>query len=246
MAYSDEVLADSPLLYWRLGESAGTTAEDTTANNRDGTYAGSGVTYSQAGALVGDANTAVTFNGTAGEVRTAAAVSPGTNIVTLECWANFPSFNNTDDLLFETSVNYNITDESFICDPCGNEGSWQINMRGTAGAGGSYLFTRPSTGVFHHYVFVYDKSTTTKRFVVYVDTVVQSLTVGSTPSITTGNFGNHVLYVGSRAGTSLFLNATVDEVAFYAGELSASRVTAHYLAGITGPTALAFQPHLRW
>jgi Concanavalin A-like lectin/glucanases superfamily len=39
-AYRDEVMADSPALYWRLGETSGTIANDETANNRDGTYTG--------------------------------------------------------------------------------------------------------------------------------------------------------------------------------------------------------------
>ena len=33
-SYSQEVLADSPLAYWRLGEASGTTAADASGNNR--------------------------------------------------------------------------------------------------------------------------------------------------------------------------------------------------------------------
>lgn len=39
-AYANEVLADSPLLYWRLGETSGVTAVDSSGNGRDGTYMG--------------------------------------------------------------------------------------------------------------------------------------------------------------------------------------------------------------
>lgn len=58
--YSDAVLADNPYLYWRLGESSGTVAEDESPNNRDGTYVGS-PDLGQPG-LVGDGNTSVGFN----------------------------------------------------------------------------------------------------------------------------------------------------------------------------------------
>jgi hypothetical protein len=37
MAYEDEVLADLPLIYWRLDETSGTTAADSSGNGNDGT-----------------------------------------------------------------------------------------------------------------------------------------------------------------------------------------------------------------
>lgn len=66
MTYTAEVLADSPIGYWRLGEAAGTTAVDAGSGSHNGTYVGS-PTLGVAG-LVGDANTAVTFNGTSQDV----------------------------------------------------------------------------------------------------------------------------------------------------------------------------------
>jgi hypothetical protein len=60
VAYSTDVLALNPVLYWRLGEGAGTTAADETANNSDGTY--SNVVLSATGCLTGDADTAVKFD----------------------------------------------------------------------------------------------------------------------------------------------------------------------------------------
>jgi hypothetical protein len=229
MAYADVVLADSPMLYWRLGESSGTLAEDASPNNRDGTYAGSGVTYSQTGALIGDANTSVLFNGTAGEVHSAASVSPiSSSIVTLECWVNFPSFNNSDDLLAELSDDFNSHNGVFLNDPCAGDGTWTLAINNTTIT--ARTFTRPSTGVFHHFVFVFDISSGTTRFVVYVDNVVQTLS--GSGNVSSGTFQDFPLFIGSRNAAALFLNATVDEVAFYASELSAARVLAHYNAGL--------------
>src|SRR5438874_13602683 len=57
--YSAVVLADTPLGYWRLGESdASQPAKDASGNGYDGTYNG-GVTVGQPGAINGDADTAV-------------------------------------------------------------------------------------------------------------------------------------------------------------------------------------------
>ncbi len=38
LAYSDVILADNPLGYWRFGESSGTTAVDVSGNNLNGVY----------------------------------------------------------------------------------------------------------------------------------------------------------------------------------------------------------------
>ena len=37
MAYADEVMADAPTAYWRLGEASGTAAEEEN-NAHDGVY----------------------------------------------------------------------------------------------------------------------------------------------------------------------------------------------------------------
>lgn len=61
-AYSSVVLAKGPVGYWRLGESAGPTAGDASGAGYDGAYFGN-PTFSQSGAITGDQDTAVGFNG---------------------------------------------------------------------------------------------------------------------------------------------------------------------------------------
>ncbi len=61
-SYSATVLQDSPLAYWRLGETSGTTAADSSGANRSGSYLAS-PSLNQPGALVGDTNRSVGFNG---------------------------------------------------------------------------------------------------------------------------------------------------------------------------------------
>src|SRR4051812_18471162 len=62
MSYSSTILSDSPAGYWRLGESIGTAAADASGNGRDGVYH-NGPALGAAGAIAGDADTAVTFDG---------------------------------------------------------------------------------------------------------------------------------------------------------------------------------------
>ena len=51
--YSQQVLADTPAAYWRLGEASGTTAADSSGANRTGRYLNT-PTLGQPGALAGD------------------------------------------------------------------------------------------------------------------------------------------------------------------------------------------------
>jgi hypothetical protein len=60
--YSSVVLAKGPVGYWRLGEAAGPAAFDSSPNGYAGTYNGS-PSFGQPGAIVGDLDTAVGFNG---------------------------------------------------------------------------------------------------------------------------------------------------------------------------------------
>lgn len=226
MAYPDEVLADSPILYWKLDETSGTTAADASGNSNTGTISATGVTYSQTG--VADGGTALLFDGAAGSV-VSPSLSPASSVVTFECWASFPSFNNTDDLLAEYSINTNSNFGAFYADPCAAAGNFSIACNGSSGPIRTRSFTRPSTGMFHHLVFVYDITSSTTVFKAYVDGVLQTLS--GTGNTSSGTFGNYVLHLASRRATSLFLNATIDHVAFYNTELSAGRVTAHYNVG---------------
>jgi hypothetical protein len=61
-AYSSVVLAKGPVGYWRLGEAAGPAATDVSGGGYDGSYLGNPA-FAQPGAIVGDPDTAVGFNG---------------------------------------------------------------------------------------------------------------------------------------------------------------------------------------
>jgi alpha-L-fucosidase len=67
MPYSTQVLADTPVGYWRLGESSGTSAADASGNGLTGTYEGS-FSLGQT-SLSGEANTAASLTGGSGRVN---------------------------------------------------------------------------------------------------------------------------------------------------------------------------------
>ncbi|QCB94432.1 PKD domain-containing protein [Cellulomonas shaoxiangyii] len=81
--YAQEVLADEPTSYWRFGEADGTTAYDW-AGTSDLTTAG--VARGAAGAVVDDANTAVTFPGTAASTAATRTAAPAPDVFSVEAW----------------------------------------------------------------------------------------------------------------------------------------------------------------
>ncbi|MDQ1699758.1 MAG: hypothetical protein QOG34_1621, partial [Frankiaceae bacterium] len=85
-SYSDEVrYCDHPDGYWRLGESSGTTASDSSGSGADGTYSGS-FALGQPGLLTGDPDTAVKFSQNAlGDGKAQLAAVPGGRL-TAEAW----------------------------------------------------------------------------------------------------------------------------------------------------------------
>jgi hypothetical protein len=60
--YETAVLAKKPVAYWRLGESEGRDARDSSGNGHKGVYQGSPV-LGERGAIRGDANTAIKLDG---------------------------------------------------------------------------------------------------------------------------------------------------------------------------------------
>jgi len=87
--YHDAVLADKPLVYWRLDEASGTTAKDSGTAKIDGTYAG-GVTLGQIGALEPkDPDKVAAFDGKNGVMTVAYNMllnPPAAASFSLECW----------------------------------------------------------------------------------------------------------------------------------------------------------------
>ena len=61
-SYRDVILADNPIMYWRLGETSGTIAYDESANHRDASYINNPL-LGFPGAIANDTNTSVGFNG---------------------------------------------------------------------------------------------------------------------------------------------------------------------------------------
>jgi hypothetical protein len=227
--YSAAVLATPSLIhYYRLGEAAGPTINDSKGSAQGSVTGG---LFGQGGAIVGDANTAVHFNGSS-DFGTVPLELSSTSQLTVEFWLRWDHYGNDDALAMELTPNFNETLGGFLVDPNAPEfgGSFGVGI-GTGAGRNSVFFARPSAGVWHHYAFVLDSTApAASEITPYVDGQPVSFQQGSAGS-GGGPFANSTLYLMSRAGTALFGAGTLDELALYNTPLSAATVAAHHADG---------------
>ena len=224
--YVSTVQADSPAAWWRLGETGGSVAADQVGGN-PGTY-GAGATLGAAGALTGDANTSVDVAGLNGQrpvvVPHSASLDLGNGPFTLEAWARRDVVGTIDTVL---DYGYDTAPGGpallFVGDKFG---LWQNGVGNIAQETG----TTTDTG-WHHYAATYDGVTAR----VYKDGVLVS---GATNPRTLSNQAGPFL-IGANRDSGEEFDGRIDEVAIYRSVLDASRIAAHYNAGVNpDPTSL--------
>jgi len=93
---------------------------------------------------------------------------------------------------------------------------------------------------WHNIAFTYKDSTRTLK--VYMDSVLQSTTIGSAST----NSASLNLTIGSYQGTSNFASGIIDEVAVFNTELSASDVTTIYNSGVPNNLNDLTNPPISW
>ncbi|HEY6760284.1 MAG TPA: PKD domain-containing protein [Baekduia sp.] len=227
-SYATTVLGTPGLVsYWRMGEPSGTTLADASSGGHDATVTNS--TLGVAGALAGDTNTAVRFNGTSSWASAALNLS-GTQTVTVAFWMKWNAWANDDALAMEFTDNFNANGGGFLVDPNASTGSFGVAL-GSGGSRNTAYFARPSAGVWHHYAFVLDATAAGATEVTpYVDGVPVSYSKGDSGT-GAGAFANANLYFMSRAGGGLFGGGDLDEVAVFDRALTSTQIAAQYSAG---------------
>jgi hypothetical protein len=218
ITYRDEVLADGPHAYWRLGETSGTVAGDQTAYQNTGTYLG-GVSLGQPGAISGDPDASAGFDGANDTVRVPSSASLGpSNGISIEAWINPTS--NVESTIVRKDLAYLLrrsADGGAICR------LWKGGSARELSTAAGIL----SAGAWHHLVCTWDGATMT----IYVDGSARAtLAVASPVDVTSTD-----VYLGSSYNSYNWLAGRIDEVAFYDRALTAARVQAHYTAAGGAP-----------
>lgn len=210
-SYAGVVATDRPLAHWRFGEATGTLAANAVSGGAAGNYVG-GHTLGAAGAIAGDANTAVALDGRSGYVSV--PHEPSLNVgdaFTLEAWVQRGRTGVSQGLLSKGSRSYQLYFDA---------GDRLILRMAGVGEITRSTVTLTDRSAFHHVAVA--KSGSTVRL--YIDGVDRTGPVANrTLQNTTGN-----LIIGAGSG---FFTGTLDEVAVYDRALDAAAVARHHSAG---------------
>ena len=214
-AYVAAVLADTPLAYYRLGESSGTTMNDGSGNARHGTYSGT-YTLGAAGLLPGDTDKAVDFTNGAGQVAYAA-------------WMNAsPSF-TVEAIINPDTV---VSARTIAAKAAPALDAWQLRQNGAvlefyiANGGWTFLASPAgalTAGTRYHVAASWDG--TTRRL--YINGAEVANAVAGGPAANASGFS-----IGMYSTSTEPYDGRIDEVAFYGAALSAARILAHYNASL--------------
>jgi hypothetical protein len=228
--YSDEVLADSPYLYWKFDETSGTTANDSSGNSRNGTYV-NGVVLNQT-SVVPNEGKSVDLDGTNDYVEYTLGADITGNF-SLEIWFNVDSYSNYPGLFgawtansngnYGTNLQLSDTGTFDINVARNNFNFWELN------AGG---FGSISTGTRYHVVLVVDDTNNVVKLFINGSQVGTNQTI--TNAVGLGANGKKIRVGSVGAITNGGWNGRVDNFAVYTTALSGTRITAHYEAGF-GP-----------
>lgn len=232
--YAAAVVADNPVGLWRLGEQFGPVAYDNWGSFNGHDNGSSPVLFGTAGALLNDANTAATFDGTASrlEVPYAAALNPP--VYSVEAWAKVKGGAGTYRAVVSArDEQAGVYQKGFIIYAT-SANIWSFWT--SPGAGWEALNGPPVVlDEWTHLVAVYDGQS--KHFYVNGTLVASQATISVPNDLRPIRFGE---------GRNEFdpgdyrFNGDIDEVAIYNTVLSADRVAYHYNLGKYSTTTSPF------
>ena len=244
-AYATTVQGDSPVAYWRLDDSSGSTMADAIGTD-PGTYQG-GYTLGQS-PLIGPANgTSVSFDGSSGYASASDLTAlQSANSRSVELWFQTsytgaqPLFDVGSTSLYSW-MNINLTGNGTLVNPPINTPGLDVSFYGE----GCYIPSLNLGDSKRHHVVVTVSSGTSFR--IYVDGATpqaicavpgsgwatrhptpQPFTIPNT--LTTSN---NPIWLGQSRDSSVgtFFHGRLDEVAIYSSVLTATQVQNHWQAG---------------
>jgi hypothetical protein len=224
--YASKILQTANLaLYYRLGESSGTVANEARAG-LNGTYNNS-PTLGQAGAIAGDADTAVLFQSANNYVSIPSTFNHPTGGVTVEFWNYWPS-----SLIFvHQGAAFNISSDDVNDRNSAHVPWWDGILYWDFGGTGSPAgrITADYTPYLDKWTYValrYDAAT--DRHSIVLDGVEVAFTIDAT-RMETASTGGYIGSFGPGSGLEHF--GSIDEFAVYDRYLSLGELQGHYVAG---------------
>lgn len=232
--YSDLILTSSPVGYWRLNETSGTTATDLSGGAYHGTYTG-GFTLDQPGLIDQDATSkSVGLDGADGRIPLVAGVPAavhGSSAATVEAWINADAIPSTGGVIaLSTGTNdgcvINVLSPTTL----------SFGGRSVAADAfqGETVAVASQVGKTAHLVtvcdYANDKIYGYLNGVKVVDKVVTFANVTFTYAVDL-YYGN----IGTGSTAANFLDGRIGDVAIYPTALSGPTILSHYEAGPAQP-----------
>jgi hypothetical protein len=221
--YATEVLADKPSLYLRFGEAKGAPA---VKNEVTPGYAATypvDVDLGTPGAIAGDPDTAITFNGGILELPAGVECADASECV-VELWVRMEATQPDIAWILDHEI-YDPRQGWLLQTQDGDITFERWSNNATAGA--VYEIDKLSVQAWHHVVAVRSAQT----FAMYVDGTLREHHPSSGPIPATNTKwtvgGNSCFDCGTRSN----FKGSVDELAVYEHSIGEERITAHYAAG---------------
>ena len=220
--YKREVLADSPAVYYRLGELEGSIAYDSSGNEKHLSYPESGVTKGANGLVAGD-NKAALFDGSSRAKEN--NYDPGEKTaITLEVWCKASVLNVSHNIVF----NIGTTGHYIALVKCGENPYTLFSIRVSEIQKRLYCYNKVmSVDEVYHIVATWESGD-------YQKVYINGVEIGRSESIVSGTLNSSAGVELAAFANSYFFNGAIDEVAVYETALSPERVAAHYRAGKIG------------
>ena len=227
-AYKSIVLATADLEgYWRLGETSGTTANDSSSGGNNGTLVNTPTLNVAALQVSEPSNKAMTFTSASSEYVTMGNVldKEKTDAFSVEFLVKFASLPGA----FQAIVGKRLASSTGWELQITTANQIQFLFQGTASdqssSGGTPALT---AGAVHHIVATNDGSGSHTGMKIYMDGILANSAGAS--ALTTNITNAAALCLGARNTTAAYLNGTLDEVSIYGRELTATEVEQHYHA----------------
>jgi hypothetical protein len=245
-SYSNTILADAPLRWYRLNDGPGAAA-DSSGNQQTGLTHGT-ITFNVASLIRSDtANTCFTFDGSTGYVSlpiTALSVPvpglpTGAAPWTLECWCSLAAFPASGNYGCMVAFGHNSTGQTAQIKAHNNGSTTRFTL---STFNGDIESSPISLNTVYHVVGTYDGVST--RLYVGTPTVSTTLVAGPTPFTLNLTLSYASIGADDTPTPAEFFNGTIDEVAIYSATLSPTQILAHYTAAMQQSKTLGVRARL--
>lgn len=221
LAYTNKVKALSPIAYWPLAESGGTTITDESGNSRNGTYAA--VTLGATG--IGDGRTSATFDGatSVGNVFSASFQGAfGSAEGTVSAWCKVSAAGIWTDAAAHRVMRFAVDATNFVTiqkTSANNQLQWQYQAGGTANTR-TKATTAPTDWI--HVAITWSKAADEVK--AYYNGVQEGATM-NTLGVWVGSLAATTTCIGTSAtAPAAVWSGTLAHVAVWASPLSGAQI----------------------